>query len=95
MAAKDFPIDLIEKLFDAKIALVTNEIKNVQVGVDNINKVLNGNGKPGLVNRVGVLETRERVRAGQFALLAGIGSILLYFTDKLIAPALSKILNFK
>ncbi len=63
-------LELLEKLFDAKLAPIAEDVKNIK-------QAINGNGKPGLKQRVMTLEDQHQGITKKFAIATGVLSLTL------------------
>lgn len=79
-------LDLIEKLFDAKLGTIQISINGIRKDICSINKAINGNGQPGLLQRV---ESNEKSMSTLITKFGFITAIFLFIAGiiEAIIPA--------
>ncbi len=88
---KQVQVDLLEKLFDAKLETMRASLSGIQKDIYTINKAINGNGQPGLMQRVEDDERRISNLTARFGVITAIFLILAGLLQALIPNALTSI----
>ena len=83
-------LDLLEKLLDAKLGTVDVKIGNMARDLANISYALNGNGKPGLLQRIGCVEDTQKNMAGKIGLISAFFGLMIAGMFEIITKFFTK-----